>query len=420
MKEVQIPTVKPALRRLILDAIGLPYSSVSCMEDIETGNHYQSVTLRDEHTAGFRSDRDGFLDQINFRGKRVLDLGANLGEISRAARARGAALVDGYEYDPFFVELANALNGYNGTTRVSFHERDITDVTVYRERYDIVLAFSVFSYIHPILYRLAEMTNEALVLETHKLNGNLETDYVAPVAKFLPTYKVLGESDWGRSLPEANKRAVIVFAHDEPALESALSRPAVSLQRLTTVNAQRTTLQLRFFEQVRFTNGDELLADVRAMEIDLKKVIDDPDLATDVYSGRMYWLLFLKGYCQYLAGRTLGPGNIYYDYITDYYAPRRHDPGISDDLTDPLFALQRVAARFHDADRFRQAPNTYVPAAVTIFQSGDPELDQLTVFEAGSGEPVQANSVDGWHRLFAARIFGASTVPGEVVESPTE
>src|SRR5207237_9468285 len=136
MKEVQIPTVKPALRRLILDAIGLPYSSVSCMDDIETGNHYQSVTLRNEHTAGFRADRDVFLDQIDFRGKRVLDLGANLGEISRAARARGAALVDGYEYDSFFVEMAQVLNAYNGTTGVSFYGRDITDEGIYDEHFD--------------------------------------------------------------------------------------------------------------------------------------------------------------------------------------------------------------------------------------------------------------------------------------------
>jgi len=110
MKKVDLPTVKPALKQAILDAIALKYTSVSCKDGIETGNHYQSLTLGDEHTTGFRSGREGFLDQIDFRGKRVLDLGSNLGEISRAARARGAAVVDGYEYDLFFVELAQAIN----------------------------------------------------------------------------------------------------------------------------------------------------------------------------------------------------------------------------------------------------------------------------------------------------------------------
>src|ERR1700693_4434242 len=101
MKEVRIPTVKPALKQVIADAIRLRYTSQSSKESIETGNHYQSLILGDERTEGFRSGREKILDQIDFRGKRVLDLGANLGEISRAARARGATIVDGYEFDPF-------------------------------------------------------------------------------------------------------------------------------------------------------------------------------------------------------------------------------------------------------------------------------------------------------------------------------
>ena len=90
MKQIEIPTIKPALKRLILEALGVGYSSAG-KDNIATGNHYQSLTLGDERTAGFRTDRNPFLDQIDFRGKRVLDLGSNLGEISRAARARGAA-----------------------------------------------------------------------------------------------------------------------------------------------------------------------------------------------------------------------------------------------------------------------------------------------------------------------------------------
>jgi SAM-dependent methyltransferase len=420
MKKVEIPTVKPALKKAILDAIGLAYTSVSGKDNIETGNHYQSLILGDERTVGFRSGREGFLDQIDFRRKRVLDLGANLGEISRAARALGAELVDGYESDPFFVELAQAINAYNGTTGVSFYERDITDPDSYRERYDIILALSVFTYVRPVLHRLAEMTNEALVIETHKLDGNLERDYLGPVAQFLPVYRVLGESEWGRALPEGEKRAVIVFARDEPALKSALSRATVSRLRPTRINAQRTKLHQRFFDEVHFANGDDLLADVRGMKIDLARVADDPDLAKLVYSGKTYWLLFLKGYCQYLASRVLGPGNIYYEYITGYYAPRQHDPGISDALADPLFALERVAARFRDADRFRQAPLAYVPAPVRIFRSGDPNADRLELYDADSDEILHASAVDGWHRLFAARVFGAATVPAEVVETPAK
>ena len=417
MKKVDLPTVKPALKQAILDAIALKYTSVSCKDGIETGNHYQSLTLGDEHTTGFRSGREGFLDQIDFRGKRVLDLGSNLGEISRAARARGAAVVDGYEYDLFFVELAQAINAYNGTTGVSFYERDITNPDVYRERYDIVLALSVFTYISPVLRRLAEMTDVALVVETHKLDGNLERDYLGPVTKFLPAYAVLGESEWGGSFSQDEKRAVILFARDKPTLARALDTPVGSSTRVTRVSAQGTKLQRRFFDEVPFSSTDDLLADVRAMEIDLAQVADDPDLAKLVYSGKTYWLLFLKGFSQYLDTGVLGAGNIYFEYITKYYAPRRHDPGISDDLSDPLFAVERVAARFRDADRFRQKPQTYVSPPIKIFRSGDPKSDQLEICDADTGEMVHASAIDGWHRLFAARLFGAVTVPAEVIET---
>ena len=417
MKKVDFPTVKPALKKAILDAVALKYTSVSCKDGIETGNHYQSLTLGDEQTAGFRTGREGFLDQIDFRGKRVLDLGSNLGEISRAVRTRGAAVVDGYEYDPFFVELAQAINAYNGTSGVSFYERDITDPDTYRERYDIVLALSVFTYINPVLRRLAEMTDLALVIETHKLDGNLERDYLGPVSKLLPAYAVLGESEWGRSFSQDEKRAVIVFARDKPTLARVLGSPSGSRKRLARVSVQKTRLQRLFFDEVPFSNADDLLTSVREMEINLAQVADDPDLAKSVYSGKTYWLLFLKGFCQYLATRTVGAGNVYFEYITNYYAPRRHDPGISDALSDPLFAIERIAARFRDAERFRQNPQTYLPAPIRIFRSGDPRIDRLEVCDADTGEIVHASAVDGWHRLFAARLFGAVTLPAEVVET---
>src|SRR5205823_8004349 len=189
--------------------------------------------------AGFRSDRAGFLDQIDFRGRRVLDLGSNLGEISRAVRARGAVQVDGYEYDRFFVELAQAIDAYNGTTRVSVYERDITNPGVYDERYDIVLAFSVFTYIKPVLQRLAEITNVALIVETHKLDGNLDTYYLDPVRRFMPAYALLGESEWGGSFSKDGKRAVVVFARDEQTLASVLAKSSRSPRRLARIEIGR-------------------------------------------------------------------------------------------------------------------------------------------------------------------------------------
>ena len=102
-----------------------------------------------------REDRGRFLDMLDLRGRTVLDLGSNLGQISREARARGAALVDGFEIDPYFNEVAQLVNVLTGTTGVSFYERDMADPATYDEPYDVVLAFSAFRFIAGCLEQLA-------------------------------------------------------------------------------------------------------------------------------------------------------------------------------------------------------------------------------------------------------------------------
>jgi SAM-dependent methyltransferase len=225
--EKSLLRTKDELKDLILRSLDVNYISESCKDSIQTGNHYQSVTLGDIQTTGFRTDRKAFLDQIDFQGRKVLDLGSNLGEISRAARTRGAHLVDGFEYDKYFLEIANLVNAYNGVTRVSFYQCDITDPSVYGERYDIVLAFSVFTYVHPVLEQIAAITNQLFVVETHKLEGNLDSDYLRPVLQYFPYCKILGESEWGAQYNANERRAVVAFAKDTSALAATLNVPLV-------------------------------------------------------------------------------------------------------------------------------------------------------------------------------------------------
>jgi SAM-dependent methyltransferase len=217
-----VPTIKPEVRELILGGLATPYTSKSCSDGIQTGNHYQSIRLGSEATVGFRTGRDQVLDRISFTGRTVLDLGSNLGELSRAARMRGAVLVDGFEYDPYFIELANLINAYNGTTRVSFYRRDITDAAVYGERYDIVLAFSVFTYIHRAIAQIAAITNDLLVVETHKLEGNLESLYLNTFQPYFPSFEILGETEWGTPHAESERRMVLALGRNEKALARAL------------------------------------------------------------------------------------------------------------------------------------------------------------------------------------------------------
>jgi SAM-dependent methyltransferase len=222
VSEISPPTIQDRLQELVREALTVPYISTSCKDAIETGNHYQSVAIGDARTKGFRTGRDEFLDLIAFRGKKVLDLGSNLGELSRAARHRGAAVVDGLEYDPFFVEIACAVNALNQTSRVSFYQRDITDTAAYTEVYDVVLAFSVSHYVYSVIDTVASVTSELLVVETHRLQDNLEDHYILPVTRYLPAYRILGYSDWNVAGGSDDQRAVIAFARTAEQLEAGL------------------------------------------------------------------------------------------------------------------------------------------------------------------------------------------------------
>lgn len=217
----------PELERLVMKALETPYSSFSATDDSETGNRYQAVGLGDRTTRGMREDRGRFLDVLDLRGRTVLDLGSNLGEISREARARGAALVDGFEIDPYFNEIAQLVTVLTGTTGVSFYERDMADPATYSEPYDIVLAFSAFRFIADRLAQLAAIT-QVLVVETHELKGNFEERYLGPLEKHFPVFRMLGESDVER-LRAGGVRAVGIFARDEAALVGALA-PALRAQ----------------------------------------------------------------------------------------------------------------------------------------------------------------------------------------------
>ena len=414
----------------------------SCKDGIQTGNHYQSLALGETRTTGFRTDRREFLDRIDFEGKKVLDLGSNLGEISRAARTRGAYLVDGFEYDPFFVETAQLVNAYNNVTRVSFYERDITDPSSYTERYDIVLALSVFVYIESVLDRIADITDQVLVLETHRLDGDLESTYLEPVLRYFPYYRILGETEWGTAVDPSVRRAVIAFAKQESSLSAALkSSPPAELESQTNVilaaeSAEQLDPELaplryvdvsrtarwydRFFSTLQFGSAEELLAAVAGIQVDVDSIARSHDLMQkEVLSGWAYWLLYIKGYLQYVDTERVDSGNVYYDYLVRYFGPRGHDPGLCSALADPHTAAERVARRFRDFDIFRNHEGREPSgldniAPVTVILRDPPPHDASPVYGVGSDAPLMAN-IDGYHRLFLARLFGIEALRCEVV-----
>lgn len=435
------PSIRDKLKDLILRSLSVSYLSRSCKDGIQTGNHYQSITLDGIKTTGFRTDRREFLNQLDLEGKRVLDLGSNLGEISRAARERGAYLVDGLESDPYFIEIANLINAYSRVTRVSFYQRDITQPSAYGEHYDVVLAFSVFTYIQSVLPRIAEITDQLFVLETHKLEGNLESTYLKPVLQYFPHYKILGESEWGIPFDAAERRAIIVFAKEESALVAALKVPFVKQGseakssipaesalgsasnmsgRSIDIDVGRTCLQRRFFSHFEFSSVEDLFATVASLQVDLDAIARSRDSRIYQYSGWVYWLHYLKGYLQYVETQAISRSNIYFEYLMRYYLPSADDPGLSSKLSTHDAIIERIERRFRDFDFFRHhtaqdrsAAKTMAP--VTLIVSNPPPDNARVVYEIGSDTPLMPRFIDGWHRLFAAKLCGIKTLRGQVV-----
>ena len=146
------------------------------------------------------------LDRIVLRGEKVLDVGAGLGDTSRAARARGAAIVDGFEPDAELVRLARLLNAYHHATRVSFYHRDIARPDTYDEHYGVVLALSAFDQVGGVLGKIAEITDGMFVTIVSDVEKGL-----ASIGKSFEHHEVLDAA-----------QGLVVAAHTEEALAAAL------------------------------------------------------------------------------------------------------------------------------------------------------------------------------------------------------
>jgi hypothetical protein len=419
------PTLRLRLKELIVDSLNQHYISQSSKDGIPTGNHYQSVRLGDHHTQGFRTPRSAFLDQIAFAEKKVLDLGSNLGEISRGARARGACLVDGFELDPYFIEIANAVNAYNNVTRVSFYEKDIGDAASYTDHYDILLAFSVFPFIRPILDQLHRVTDDLLIIETHKLEGNLESQYLQKIIPYFPHYRLLGMSDWGVRHDDADKRAVVAFAKEEGVIETycgqheSVTADDYGGMRLE-LDVGRTRLFERFFSLFSGTYGDALVEAAESVDIDIGKISRLTDSRFYDYRNWMYWLLYLKGYAEYRRSGSVRRDNTYFRFLTSLFLPNATDLELVRVLAREGDVLERMGSRFHDLDLAAAAADSVACesfAPVRLIRDSEGHPHPLRLYIVGEEVPIEVDRVDGWHRVFGAQVFRVQRLTCEVAKS---
>ena len=121
------------------------------------------------------------------------------------------------------------------------------------------------------------------------------------------------------------------------------------------IDTQRTCLQQRFFSYFAFDTMGDLIASVSEMRVGLDSIARSQDIRNRLYSGWVYWFLYLRGFLEFRGANGLEEDNIYLQYMVRYYGPRGHDPGLAHLVGDPVAARARVMARFEHSSRFASA-----------------------------------------------------------------
>lgn len=388
-----VPSFRDRYIDLIIQATRQNYVATSVHKKIKTGNNYQSIDFGGLFRQGARSQRDSLLERIDFNNASVLDLGCNTGEVSRYIRQLGARLVDGYEYDPFFVETGRAMNAALGTTRVSLFQGDVTNRKLYEGmRYDIVVALSVYVYIVSRLADIAKVA-EVLVFETHTLDHGLDF-YLQNLMSYFPFVKHLGYSENNKD--PRKSRAFLIFATSKRRIQNYVS------DRQLLVKPYFRNL---FIEEYGPMSPTELPRFCRNLKRDASKQHSMPDdLLSFGHPAYFFWLLV--GYADYVeASRTVRPENAFLQRYRNAIENGTIDSSLTPLLRDEHALTTKVRNKFADIDFFAgDLPDLVPPIRLTLADRG--QLDFLDT----SGERLRCLDIDGHHRFFMAQLLGYTTL----------
>lgn len=201
-----------------------------------------------------------------------------------------------------------------------------------------------------------------------------------------------------------------------------------------TADVRRTNIHWRFFDVLRFDSLDDLFDAIRALDYDLVSLATARDLRS-LYSGWMYWMIYVKGYLEYRDKRMITQDNSYLIYFTarcsetslrDFVLAEQLEEGARIEADAPTVlsrvAVERVGLRFKDmdrcwpdADRAANRGALLFPIRVSV-RSPSMTTDWMAVYEEGVPEPHRAARLDGHHRLFAAKLFGIETIPLTLIQ----
>lgn len=190
------------------------------------------------------------------------------------------------------------------------------------------------------------------------------------------------------------------------------------------VDARRTWWYDPFFDDWPLQKPLKIMKSIACSDVDIATISRSPDLIRRGLGSSSYWHIYVKGYTQFADAGSVGPGNVLFDYLCVYGGAARHDPGLATELSDPTAAVARLERRFADFDRFlRHSSDERSPYVATAAVSCVVEQHPLFVrsaprdrfhwplYRLGARVPIEVTALDGYHRLFLARLFGVVSVP---------
>ena len=416
------PTTEDLLRRLQDDVAGILESVLSEPVISEsphqaTGGGYQTVRLGERVRDGFRLARPNLLPGFDLEGKTVCDLGANLGEISRDLRRAGAKLVHAYEYDALFTQLARYITAYNGTADIDHFQADVSAEGFLRQRYDICVGLSAFSFMQRNIYYICRQTSEQMLIETHEVDESWHDLYARPIVEHFPhwccfarvPHSATDSSKW-RLWLTFSKRSLMPFYR----------RRAVSLlpdaEGVLEIDLNRSTLHFPTDAHLIYERRDDLLspASVRlyAERLDeYERRFETGDRVDVSMSDEHYWLALLQGLVQYEDDGGLEEGNVYLRWLSRGIAAGNVDPGLKPLLDDPVGLRARISPRMaalgralreRDVSHFDDMPIAF---NATPFHPALAALPLTTLAVKDSDERLTVTNLDGHHRLFIMQLL---------------
>lgn len=112
------------------------------------------------------------LDEIDFNGKRVLDVGCNLGLFCHEAIKRGASHVKGID-KPALIQVAKEWANMSGFWEIDFEGHDLNEYNK-AEKFDIVFYLAMYSYIG-LPQWLVDSVDNLMMFEGHGHIDNAST-----------------------------------------------------------------------------------------------------------------------------------------------------------------------------------------------------------------------------------------------------